>query len=307
MNKQDLLNNINKVEQMASASKLKRMFAQPFSYANAILYRELIYKRSKKEKEVKAKTFFGFEMSLLLPSSTDIYLTSGKSHESEIRLAKFLIKHLHAGEVFVDVGAHYGYFSLLASKLIGDLGSVYAFEASPTTFALLRKNAKGKSNINVFNQAVSDEKSVLTFYEFPNLYSEYNSLDVDQFAQESWFKKSKPRKVEVDGIPLGQYLSENGLVPKIIKIDVEGAEYKVIKGLKDFLVSASGVIVMEFLSEIRGNRAHLKAKELLESLNYEARVINNDGELSSVKSIQEHLDQKVLDSDNVVFVKREKL
>ncbi|MBL0295213.1 MAG: hypothetical protein IPQ04_13440 [Saprospiraceae bacterium] len=125
MNKDNLIKNLDKVEKIAAASKIARLVAHPINYINAILYRELFYKRNKKEKEVESETFFGTKMSLLLPSGTDIYLTGGKSHGSETRLARFLINNLEIGDTFIDVGAHYGYFSLLGSKLVGQKGKVF--------------------------------------------------------------------------------------------------------------------------------------------------------------------------------------
>ncbi len=197
-------------------------------------------------------------MYLLLPSSTDIYLTGGKSHESEIRLAKFLINHLTDGDVFMDVGAHYGYFSLLASSIVGNSGKVYAFEASPTTYKVLKKNELNCKNIKSFHLAVSDKNTDLIFYEFPNLYSEYNTLHVNQFEKEDWFSAYKPRAIKVRSVLLSEFLSKNKMDdPKIIKIDVEGAEFSVINGLKSYLPGKSPLIVMEHLSDSRGNKEHI--------------------------------------------------
>ena len=60
-------------------------------------------------------------------------------------------------------------------------GTVIAFEASPTTYRILEKNSDLLDNIESFNIAVSDSISSLVFYEFPNLYSEFNSFDITQY------------------------------------------------------------------------------------------------------------------------------
>lgn len=223
MTKINLIRKLDRVERIASASKFKRMLVHPFKYMNAIIFREVIYKQKKVEKKVLSKTFFDTEMKLLLPSSTDIYLTGGKSHDSEIRLAKFLINKLGSEDSFVDVGAHYGYFTLLGSKLVGNNGKVYSFEASPTTYRILYENTCHKSNIRALNLAISDEVSIIQFYEFPNLYSEYNTLDVNQFEDESWFSEYKPNEVSIQSVILDDFLSDEKVKPKIFKIDVEGA------------------------------------------------------------------------------------
>ena len=300
-----LISGIKDVERIALATRLRRMLRRPFRYLEAICYRELIYKKTKKEREVICKTFFNTRMHLLLPSGTDIYLTGGKSHPSEIRLAKFLIHQLNPGDIFLDVGAHYGYFTLLASSLVTESGKVFSFEASPTTYHTLEKNATFGKNINVYNLAVSDEKCDLIFYEFPNLYSEYNSLDVQQFRNEVWYSEYKPREVHVQGIILDEFLYTENVHPFIIKIDVEGAEYKVVNGLKEYLRSYSPIVVIEYLCTERGNEAHLMAEKLLNSLHYQSFRIDYNGDLQKVDLIPSYLTQEGLESDNIVFVKKD--
>ena len=303
MPKQKLISNIKNVDRIASASKVKRMLIHPFKYFNAILFRELVYKKTKREKEVVCSTFFNSKMHILLPSSTDIYLTGGKSHSSEIRLAKFLINYLNNNDTFLDVGAHYGYFSLLASKLVGNLGKVIAFEASPTTHKILQKNELNSENIIVYNLAVSDENKHLTFYEFPNLFSEYNTLDINQFIKEDWFSEYAPKSVRVKSIILSDFVVDEKINPKVIKIDVEGAEFKVINGLRKYLINHSPMIVMEYLSTERGNEEHIKAERLLKSLGFQSFLINNYGEPQETESITKYLDINNLESDNILFIK----
>lgn len=305
MTKNELIEKLDRVEKIASASKFRRMLMHPFKYLNAIIFREVIYKREKVEKKVLCKTFFDTKMQLLLPSSTDIYLTGGKSHDSEIRLASFLINYLKNEDVFVDVGSHYGYFTLLGSKLVGNDGKVFSFEASPSTFKVLSRNTRNKINIKSFNLAVSDEITKLKFYEFPNLYSEYNTLDISQFKDEKWFIEYKPNEINIQSIILDDFLTDEKVYPKIFKIDVEGAENKVINGLRNYLAKNSPFIVMEYLSKERGNKEHQEAENKLNSLGYFSFVIDKSGNLIKLDSISEYLKENKLESDNIVFVKRE--
>lgn len=304
MSKEKLITGLKRVEKIAAASKVSRLMANPAKYLNAILFRELLYKRNKKEKEVVGKTFFDTEMHLLLPSSTDIYLTGGKSHDSEIRLAKFLINQLREGDTFVDVGAHYGYFSLLAAQLVARAGRVFSFEASPVTYRVLHKNAGGASHMVSHNLAVSNTATPITFYEFPNLYSEYNSMDVAQFENETWFAENQPNEIAIGSVVLGDFLRKNEIVPKVIKIDVEGAEFKVVDGLKRYLAVHSPLVVLEYLSDERGNEPHVRAEKLLESLEYLPHTIDGSGRLSSVENISGYLQTTGLESDNVVFLNK---
>lgn len=303
MQKITLLQKLSSVEQLAKASKFARMLFNPLKYAHAILYRKLIYINTKKSKEVKAVTFFGKKMSLLLPASTDIYLTGGKSHDSEIRLAKFLLHNLGEGDCFVDVGAHYGYFTLLAATIVKKTGQVIAFEAAQNTFIILKKNTQRLTNTRATNKAVSDENGCISFYEFPNLYSEYNSIDLQQFEKTDWIATATPKINTVDTIQLASFLVEEQVVPKIIKIDVEGAEFKVISGLQEHLVAQAPLIAMEYVSKARQNEAHQQAAALLAEFGYKSYIIDENGSLVLCVNIDAHLAQQQLESDNIVFKK----
>lgn len=300
---QDYTSGIEKLERIASASRFKRLMCNPYKYIKAIGFRELIYKRTKEERVELCKTFFGKSMYVLLPSSTDIYLTGGKSHESEIRLAKYMLKNLKTGNVFIDIGAHYGYFSLLASELVGEQGKVLSFEASPKTYHILDRNTTAVSNMIAYNLAVSDIAEKMTFYEFPNLYSEYNSLDIKQFENEAWYKSHPPKEITIQSVRLEERLSSQSLNPNMIKIDVEGAEYKVLQGLGNFLGQSSPIIIMEFLHINRSNRGHIQAEALLHQYGYSSYHINPIGELVHISNSTEYLQSLDLDSDNIVFIK----
>ncbi|MFN7115395.1 MAG: FkbM family methyltransferase [Saprospiraceae bacterium] len=242
-------------------------------------------------------------MQIVLPASTDIYLTGGKSHPSEVRLARFMIQHLVAGDTFMDIGAHFGYFTLLASVLVQDQGKVYAFEASKSTFQLLQKNVNIYSNIKAYHQAVSNNTEKLLFYQFPVLYSEYNSMDISQFEQENWFQKFKPEQIEVPATTINHLLLKENITPKIIKIDVEGAEDKVMEGAQEALQQQNPYIVLEYLEPSRHNAAHRKAVSMLQQIGYQVNIINENGDLILCNDIEQHLAKEKLDSDNIVLQK----
>ncbi len=305
MNKTNLLESLSKVEELAGTSKVKRFLNNPYKYAKAILHREFIYPKKKNEVSDVSQTFFGKKMHLLLPASTDIYLTGGKSHDSEIRLAKYLIRSVKPGSTFWDIGAHYGYFSSLASRLASDTGTILAFEPSPTSFKILDKNAQEDNNLHVHNMAVGMESGMLTFYEFSNLYSEYNSFNIDQYKKEKWFDKNRPKEIKIETITLDQIMDrfESKQFPEFIKIDVEGAEFEVLSGGKKILKNNDSTILMEYLSKQRGNESHRKTEALLKELGFGAFIISSDGGLEKVVDVAKSLEDRGLDSDNVVFKK----
>ena len=303
MNKEILLENLATLELKASSSRFHKLFTTSYKYIHALAFRELVYKRKRKEKKVIADSFFGVKMELLLPSSTDIYLLGGKSHLSEIRLAKFMVNNIQSGQTFVDVGAHYGYFTLLGSTLVDVSGRVYAFEAAPKSYNILLENTQSILNTESFNLAVSDNNAELIFYEFPNLYSEYNTIYPDQFKDEDWITSYPPKKVAVDSIRLDDFFMENSIVPDMIKIDVEGAEQLVINGSLKYLVQHAPLIIMEYLEESRANSEHKLAETKLNALGYQAHRIDQSGEIKILKSASKYLEENNLDSDNIVFKK----
>jgi FkbM family methyltransferase len=302
-----LINSLASVERIAKKNKINRMINNPVKYVFSIMYRDFIYPFRKKEIVIKTKLFNGSPIIIALPASTDIFLTGGKSHISEIRLAKYLIKNLHSDSTFIDVGAHYGYFSLIASDIVKD-GKVYSFEPSSKSFNILKRNVSSITNVTIFNKAVSQGNTPIAFYEFDNLHSEYNSTQISQFENEDWFKAIKPNMQKIDSISLSTFCTDNSIYPDIIKIDVEGFENEVIKGAENLLTSSKKkpIVILEYLEPKRGNAAHKEAFSLLSRWGYSSNIISDSGDLIPENDIDGYLLKHSLESDNIVFIDREK-
>lgn len=303
MDKQLLHSQLDKIEHLAHSSKIQRLVHNPWNYVSSIFFRDVIYPKTKKGKVVTTDTFFGKSMEIVLPAGMDIYITKGKSHDSEIRLARLMMNELNVGDTFIDIGAHFGYFSLLGSVLVGNTGKVFSFEASEGTYEVLKKNCNAESQVKLHHNAVSDTQGVLEFFEFPILYSEFNTLEIEQFEKSEWIKKYSPKKIQVKSVVMDELITRENINPKLIKIDVEGAEYKVINGMKESLKKLSPMVVLEFLSKSRGNEGHVKAAELLGSLGYKSYSIGKDGGLVLCGDPERYLEVSGSDSDNIVFKK----
>jgi FkbM family methyltransferase len=300
---QSLGDKLVQVEKLAKLSKLSRLLHHPMKYLFAVGYRTIFYPLMKKGVPVKAITFFDTEMHLMLPAATDIYLTGGKAHPSEIRLAKFMIQHLKEAACFFDVGAHFGYYTLLAKRLVGESGVVCSFEPSSKNFEVLQQNAAGKRNIHLYNSAVSNITEELLFYEFPALYSEFNTTGIEQFEEEAWLSKYQPEIKKVASIILDQLIEEKGYKPSMIKIDVEGGEFNVINGLLNYLAANNCVVIMEYLSEARKNEAHQKAAALLQQTGFTAFAITDDGTVQKLNDVDAYIASLQSESENIVFKK----
>jgi FkbM family methyltransferase len=148
-------------------------------------------------------------------------------------LTSFVRGRLRPGDTFVDVGAYFGYYSLLASKLVGKSGRVVAIEASPQNFTLLRQNLEcnGVQNVRALNAAASDHEESI------QLYSDMHRYTGCTTTMKEWADRYKLRPVcKVHALPLSVLLKPDEIqAARLIKIDVEGGEWQVVSGMAEIL------------------------------------------------------------------------
>jgi len=178
----------------------------------------------------------------------------------EPNLTDWIARSLRPGDGFIDVGANVGYFSLLASRLVGPSGCVVAIEASPEIYRALTENIALNEawNVRAVNLAVSDGEGTLPIYRGP--------------AEDSGLTTT---------IPYLDFLRYEGTVPartlpavcsteeiaaaRIVKIDVEGAEAAVVGGMRRLL--EDGRADLEIAIEINAARltaAGRRAEEIFD-------------------------------------------
>ncbi|MEW1793473.1 FkbM family methyltransferase [Streptomyces niveus] len=144
----------------------------------------------------------------------------------EPHMTRWLQARLLPGDTFIDVGANIGYYTVLASGLVGGAGRVAAVEASPDFHQLLLKQVRlnRRDNVRAVNAAVSDERKKLTFVLASSANMGANSVVPYDGPAESSF--------EVEAFPLGELLAPEEIsTARVIKIDVEGAEGSVVRGM----------------------------------------------------------------------------
>lgn len=148
----------------------------------------------------------------------------------EPHMTAWLRGRLRPGDTFVDVGANVGYFAVLGSRLVGDTGRVVAVEASPAFHDRMRRQLtlNGCTNVRTVNAAVSDGHKTLTFVLASSRNMGANSIVPYDGPAESTF--------EAEAQPLAELLDPADLArARVIKIDVEGAEGSVVRGLAPVL------------------------------------------------------------------------
>jgi len=149
---------------------------------------------------------------------------------SERRILESFIGFLRHGDVVYDVGASVGLYSVLLAKAVGDHGQVVAFEPDKRSYRRLQENVRlnGLANVRAFCRALGERNGTATLYlgeEWPSCSSLVPRSDVRVAAREI------VEVVEGDG-----YRDlENLPIPQAIKIDVEGAERDVLRGLRKTL------------------------------------------------------------------------
>lgn len=148
---------------------------------------------------------------------------------------------LKPGMVVLDIGAHIGYYTLMASKAVGPAGRVYCFEPDANNLALLRRNVQsnGCGNVIVVPKAVSDRAGMVKLHLDP---LNKGSHSVTQF------EGSQEGSLEIETLALDGWLSEQGVAPALIKMDIEGSEWAALRGMKSFLDRRGALsLVMELL------------------------------------------------------------
>jgi len=179
-----------------------------------------------------AKTFWGAPMHVLYPASHAAALYRYGFVEEAV--TAFFLQRLRPGDTAIDVGAHFGYFSLLASALVGPAGRVVAFEPSPRTFAILSSNAKRPSNIRCVRAAVFSRAGRASFRDFGDTFSTLNSLFSPRFEANVPHPPSA-ETYDVETVALGTFCRTNGLAPDFVKIDAESAELPILRGMEAIL------------------------------------------------------------------------
>lgn len=164
--------------------------------------------------------------------------------DNEVPVQEAVTGNLRAGDVFYDIGANAGFFGLIAARLVGPTGHVYAFEPVPRVAATIRRSARlnGLSNITVIQAAVSDgsgDREMLVG-DHPG-----GAVISGLGAAEAGSTPLRVRSVSIDD------LVGRGEVrpPNFVKIDVEGAETQVLAGMSGAAARHRPVILCEVDAE----------------------------------------------------------
>ena len=179
------------------------------------------------------------------------WFIKSKTHIDEVKFLNLLIKK---GDTCLEVGAHIGYLSQIIENIIGRDGKLFVIEPSKKNCSYLRKNIS--KNSSLFQLAFSNFVGQSDLY-LDNSGGSTNTLNYDflskfeknqAYWQSKKIKDIKSEKVEIN--TLDNFCMEKNFLPKFIKIDTEGNEYKILEKSKNILPYTNS-IMMEITYGIR--------------------------------------------------------
>lgn len=156
----------------------------------------------------------------------------------EPELVELLRQVLDPGTTFVDVGAHIGYFSIVAAALVAKIGAVYSFEPDPDCFSRLAVNSRPYPWVITYNSAVADRNGEISFYRSPKQ------------SESGWGaifnEDGKRAELSVRVCTLDNWMSEEGIEKiDVLKMDVEGSEYRVLEGAQALIARTRPLMWVE--------------------------------------------------------------
>lgn len=180
-------------------------------------------------------------------------ILTGSYERAQTRLMRALVPR---GGTVVDVGAHTGYYTVLASNLVGPRGRVVSFEPHPRNAGFLRRHVE----LNGCENTVVEEAAVA------------NVGGTSAFAAGSGSGTGSLRAdgpMEVRTVGLDAYCDRHELHPDVIKVDVEGAEARVLRGAKRVLRRDRPVLLLS----THGPDAHAASLAVLDTVGYSAEAV----------------------------------
>lgn len=201
----------------------------------------------------------------------------GRYEKSTTELFKKIIK---PGMIIIDIGAHIGYFTRLFSYLTKSSGHVYAFEADPSNFALLKKNTLHSKNINIYQFAISDYEGNIDFFHSELKTGCHSTIP----------SSMRHTKLSVAATTLDEIVKkENINHVDIIKMDIEGGEVAALRGMLNTLATNTEMqLITEFNPEcfVEANIKPLDFLQQLTESGFFIYAIRPSGQLDLINTNQ---------------------
>ncbi len=240
------------------------------------------------------QTNHGFLMKIDPSKDAGVELSLFQTGTYEKGTLYFIASCLNRGDCFIDIGANIGLMSIFASQCVGNSGKILAFEAHPETHQLLQENIALNhiENIDTFNFALGNETGKATIYDNWNVNRGGASLVIHSENSTGFV---------VDVKTLDEVI-QNDFQPKMIKIDVEGFEFQVLKGATNTIKNCKPILIIEFSVSRENQYDPFEMIDFIESFGfYEIFKLSGTKERKS-KLIQINSREEFPNHDNIFCI-----
>ena len=185
----------------------------------------------------------------------------------------YVRKIIQTNNVVVDVGANLGQYTLLFSKLVGNEGTVFSFEPAPENYRLLQMaiEANRCTNVVANELAVSDVSGWADLHISELHHGDHRIIE----------PKGKRKAIRVRSVSLDDQLSEEARID-LIKIDVQGAEPLVFRGMRQIIQKHPELTILTEFSPLHLGTANIEPSEFLEEirdLGLQTSLLDRNGDL----------------------------
>jgi len=204
-------------------------------------------------------------------------LARGYYEKGTTRVFRDLIKE---GTVVVDIGAYVGYYSLIAARLVGQKGAVYAFEPAPDNFTLLIKNIE----VNEFHNIVAVQKAVSNKTGRDRLF-----LSSDP-TWHSMYDRHEKESIDVEVTSIDHFFQNIIRPVDLVKIDAEGSEMKVLEGMLETIKGNPSLKIITEFSPGQLQRSGSSPEEFLRNLvgcGFKIYLINEEAQTTKFTTIDD--------------------
>jgi FkbM family methyltransferase len=193
----------------------------------------------------------------------------------EVPVSEVFKKLVKAGHVVFDIGAHIGYYTLIAAAHVGETGQVHSFEPVPDLFDALVRNVRLNClpTAHVSRAAAWKERASIAFFMAKRFHGAVSSVVKTELCEDT--------PVSIEAISLDDYVREMKIERlDVVKLDVEGAELFVLQGLERSLANGAPEVICE-MGEPLFNQLGYDTHTLvsyMRSLGYQVFRLKNPGE-----------------------------
>jgi FkbM family methyltransferase len=289
MNQTDTITRLRQGSEILHATRLRRIARRPFRIAYPYLLERLGV-----ETPILVDTFFGRKMKVVLPEGISVRIWRYGVFEEDV--AFYLLSVLRPSDTFMDVGTHFGFFSMLAREITGAKGTVVSFEPMPSQRAILEENMAKHSapcTHHLIPAAAGATAGHVKFKDFGILGSAFATSKEGRDA-----RFALRGEVDVDVRTVDSVTEELGLTNlRLMKIDAENSEHDVLIGSLDTIRKLRPAIILEAGDTMEG--ATRRAVDVLLAENYTPYEFSD-------WSLRPHTISQRYDYQNLLMVPAEK-